>query len=859
MTVTENTTVYFKAIDAAGNVTETSYDVTNIEASVPEDTTPPTIENITPSTTAQASSVVITAVFADDVNLASSLYKIGDGEWTAYTESGVTVTENTTVYFKAIDAAGNVTETSYDVTNIDTEAPVITLDGDNTSPLQVSSITASTEEGVEIFYSTDNATWTKYEGAIPVTANGTYYFKAVDEAGNIGSAEYVFANIDREAPAAPTASADVTAATNGNVLVTAVFSEDSVTKEYSLDGQNWQAYTDAITFTENGTVSFRGTDAAGNISDVTNFLVENIDREAPAAPTTSAENTDETSLVTATFSDDSVTREYSLDGRNWLAYTAAILLTANETVYFRGTDAAGNVSEITSYSRPANTPDNNQDDYLYKNGKWNEASIKVSNKISGIEEVHLDEEGSIDKDDKHNMFGNDGTNKDAGDVAKIEVEDTAKLTFKIDSTAAGTFYVYEKVDKGNGKYKQVTVGKVTVKKDKTATLSTCLSDTGNYYVSMVAKSTKKGKLGYYNVNVTSYDPVLFEDSDKGSNDSSDTATNAVVGRGTKAIVLDSDPMIHNGTTFANFVGFTDDRDYAKIELESSAYMSFDLKSNGKAKFTLWKQKLSGGKLTKVTTKTLTSKGSFAGATAAKFLDTSKYVYYVSMESPDAAKGASVYYNVSVKSAVFFDPDGDKINKYVYDSKKKLNPEIDKFRTNDISVSGSKELFLDSNEIKEEGYSNFVGYNDKVDYAKFSVTGKSDVTFTINTTGAGTFAIYEDTGTKLKVLGRVEIKATEKTGTLTLSDLEAGNYYISMTAKSTKANASGSVFYNVWANATPSGSEGAALAMPETADALAMTDNLSFGSYDADALADASASSLAELDDKIGYRNLTMLA
>ena len=55
----------------------------------------------------------------------------------------------------------------------------------------------------------------------------------------------------------------------------------------------------------------------------------------------------------------------------------------------------------------------------------------------------------------------------------------------------------------------------------------------------------------------------------------------------------------------------------------------------------------------------------------------------------------------------------------------------------------------------------------------------------------------------------------------------------------------------------SASEASSLAMPGTSDALTMTDALSFGSYDTDVLADASASALADLDDKAGWMNLTL--
>ena len=90
----------------------------------------------------------------------------------------------------------------------------------------------------------------------------------------------------------------------------------------------------------------------------------------------------------------------------------------------------------------------------------------------------------------------------------------------------------------------------------------------------------------------------------------------------------------------------------------------------------------------------------------------------------------------------------------------------------------------------------------------------------------------------------------------ISDLAAGEYYISMTATNTSNNAKGSVFYNVTATLKPSVM--ASLSMPET-DSFGMVESLSFGKFDADALADVSASSLAELDDKSGCMNITSLA
>ena len=101
-------------------------------------------------------------------------------------------------------------------------------------------------------------------------------------------------------------------------------------------------------------VGFRGTDEAGNESEVENFLVNNIDKEPPTKPVAAADVTEPTNqpvTVTATFSEDSVKKEYTLDGgETWQDYEAGgvIIIINGTTVGFRGTDAAGNVRRATS-------------------------------------------------------------------------------------------------------------------------------------------------------------------------------------------------------------------------------------------------------------------------------------------------------------------------------------------------------------------------------------------------------------------------------------------------------------------------------------------------------------------------------
>ena len=135
-----------------------------------------------------------------------------------------------------------------------------------------------------------------------------------------------------------------------DVYVSAVFSDDSMVKEYSQDGTTWRVYTTAIRFSDNGTVWFRGADAAGNISAETSYTVGNIKKTAPDKPVATADITAPTNqnvTVSATFSGDSVVKEFSLDGKTWSAYTGGIRFAENGTVHFRGTDAAGNISTIS--------------------------------------------------------------------------------------------------------------------------------------------------------------------------------------------------------------------------------------------------------------------------------------------------------------------------------------------------------------------------------------------------------------------------------------------------------------------------------------------------------------------------------
>ena len=238
---------------------------------------------------------------------------------------------------------------------------------------------------------------------------------------------------------------------------------------------------------------------------------------------------------------------------------------------------------------------------------------------------------------------------------------------------------------------------------------------------------------------------------------------------------------------------------------------------------------------------------------------------------------SVHYNVEVaNSTIFFDSADDGRNNVLYDKTAKAfygEDEDHHFVTTNVGA-GTKAVKLDYNTIGETGYSNFVGYGDAADFAKIKLTTSGNLSFTLTATGDATFVVYRKTQDKkgkdkLETLQTTKLKLAknekpvEKTTNL-LSGLEAGEYCVSMTAKNTKPNDKGNVFYNVTATLVHSAAD--ALVLPETAgmDAFAGSglntpDALSFGLSDADALADVSAAVLAEQDDKAGWRSVGLLA
>ncbi len=209
-------------------------------------------------------------------------------------------------------------------------------------------------DAVDRKYTFDGIVYEDYVQPLTIENNCTIFFWSADASGNYSVFTYQVTNIDKTPPVTPAGWADPTGPTNGNVVVSVIYSDDSAVQEYSMDNQaTWQAYAGPLTMTENSTVYFRAADEVGNQSEIGSFTVNNIDRTPPEKPLVGEypdTPTNRAVWVQAYYSADTVRGEYSLNNWIWHDYTGTLLVNENLSLYFRGFDAAGNVSEVTVYT-----------------------------------------------------------------------------------------------------------------------------------------------------------------------------------------------------------------------------------------------------------------------------------------------------------------------------------------------------------------------------------------------------------------------------------------------------------------------------------------------------------------------------
>ncbi len=82
--------------------------------------------------------------------------------------------------------------------------------------------------------------------------------------------------ITEKKPTTPKLTADIPDPTKSDVKVTIDNWGDAKVKEYRIDNGKWTKYTSPVVMSANGSVSARGTNSNGNVSEVGNYTVDNI-------------------------------------------------------------------------------------------------------------------------------------------------------------------------------------------------------------------------------------------------------------------------------------------------------------------------------------------------------------------------------------------------------------------------------------------------------------------------------------------------------------------------------------------------------------------------------------------------------
>ena len=270
-----------------------------------EDTTPPEVTaSIDGDTDADGNYVGAATISLDATDAGSGVesteYQIDDESWHPYTEP-VEVTEigDHTVSYRATDVAGNTSEPQVEPFTIveggdpgeDTTAPDASVmlhgetnaDGAYLGSAEVMLSATDDGSGVDsIEYRLDDGAWTAYADPFTVDEVGdhTVSYRATDVAGNASEPKqkaFTVVQAPGEDPDAPEVSATVSGNQDGSwnyvgsATVTISATDDGSgieSVEYALDGGSWREYAEPVEVDSAGehTVTYRATDAAGNVS-----------------------------------------------------------------------------------------------------------------------------------------------------------------------------------------------------------------------------------------------------------------------------------------------------------------------------------------------------------------------------------------------------------------------------------------------------------------------------------------------------------------------------------------------------------------------------------------------------------------
>lgn len=258
------------------------------------------IDNKLPSLSLSLSAGTIIYATASDAETGVKRIKLPDGTYVNGASASYNTTMNGTYTFEVEDNAGNVSNQSIDL-NANRPVAVYKVLPDVTVEANSPSFTVDISE---VFRDPEGdpftvtvtsvdptvATLVRNGNILTITPVGVgqsrIHMVARDGGGMLSITSKFFVNVtaDLTGPSAATFSANKTTPTNGDVTISVSFPTDSVVKQYKVGNGDWQTYSGSVLLTSNDTVYARSQDAAGNWSNESSYVVNNIDKTAPTTP-----------------------------------------------------------------------------------------------------------------------------------------------------------------------------------------------------------------------------------------------------------------------------------------------------------------------------------------------------------------------------------------------------------------------------------------------------------------------------------------------------------------------------------------------------------------------------------------------
>ncbi len=294
------TTIYYRAIDNAGNTETTSSKVIKIDKTTPD--TSIELIGMMGLEGWYTSNVDMFLSATDELSGVNKIeYSLNNIDWYDFTDSISISTEGTTtIYYRAIDNAGNLEATSSTVILIDIATPETIIDLIGTMGLEgwyssnVDIFLSATDElsGVNrIEYSLNNIDWNNYTISISISTEGTttIYCRAIDNAGNVEATSSTVIFIDKTEPETDLIISTCASDENDNIYVTNESNFILVASDnysgvfqtfYSINGSDWIEYDDTFNLTGSlgiYIIDYYSVDIAGNsetIKSTTVILIE---------------------------------------------------------------------------------------------------------------------------------------------------------------------------------------------------------------------------------------------------------------------------------------------------------------------------------------------------------------------------------------------------------------------------------------------------------------------------------------------------------------------------------------------------------------------------------------------------------